>query len=380
MNDITQEGPLALRLVRPAAWLFLVVFVFEIVFMISPFALTYYSAFGPTMSRLNSSSATAWLTKFNLPHFAHTGHPLLDALPTIGPVLLFAGLALFLVSAIPIYYSKLRKRGAVTGGVYAVIRHPQYVSLVIAGFGAVLVWPRTIAWLTLVSMLFAYYFLARWEEQLCLARFGDSYHAYMQRTGRFLPRPIERALCGWIPQVSKPAGRAATAVALVVALGGTAWLSGVLRHWSLDKTANVSDKNVAILSPALLAPEQLRGIYDLAGTDAGVRETLQQNESANYIIHVVPHVWRIPDLPLDAGSTHESGHYQPRDFDGRRFRVLISRAQTHGGPATGLKIVEDAYGIETRLLLIVDLDQHRVVEVAEAPRYVRWGEIYPPLF
>ena len=39
-----------------------------------------------------------------------------------------------------------------------------------------------------VTMLFLYAWLAEWEEERYLARFGESYQSYQSRTGRFLPR------------------------------------------------------------------------------------------------------------------------------------------------------------------------------------------------
>jgi hypothetical protein len=56
------------------------VIVFEILFMISPFALHFYAAYGPVLDLLHHRPATAWLTKFYLPHFTETGSPVLNAM------------------------------------------------------------------------------------------------------------------------------------------------------------------------------------------------------------------------------------------------------------------------------------------------------------
>src|SRR6266498_252333 len=103
-------------LFRPAVWIVYLVIVFEILFMISPFALHFYSAYGPTLNVLHRSPSTAWLTQFFLPHFSETSSPLLNSLPGLGGVLMAAGAVLFLAGAVPIYWAKLRRRGAVTGG------------------------------------------------------------------------------------------------------------------------------------------------------------------------------------------------------------------------------------------------------------------------
>src|SRR5262245_32998341 len=99
---------LAERVLRPAAWAVYVVIVFEILFMISPFALHFYAAYGPVLDMLHRRPATAWLTKFYLPHFTETGSPVLNAAHAAGLVLIATGLVAFFAAAIPVYWAKLR--------------------------------------------------------------------------------------------------------------------------------------------------------------------------------------------------------------------------------------------------------------------------------
>lgn len=120
---------------RGAAWLFYAIFVLEILFMISPAALYFYSVYGPALSFLDRSPATAWLTKFFLPHISTTASPVLNLLGGLGWLLLLIGIIIFLVGAVPLYWSKLRRRGAVIGGLYRFVRHPQYLGLAVMGFG-----------------------------------------------------------------------------------------------------------------------------------------------------------------------------------------------------------------------------------------------------
>ena len=51
-------------LLKPAAWGFYFIVVFEILFMSSPIALYFYSAYGPALNLFHRSPATAWLTQF----------------------------------------------------------------------------------------------------------------------------------------------------------------------------------------------------------------------------------------------------------------------------------------------------------------------------
>jgi hypothetical protein len=58
-----------------SAWLAYTVIVFEILYMISPFALYYYSLYAPPLRWLQSHEATAFLTLSILPHFTHQSGP-----------------------------------------------------------------------------------------------------------------------------------------------------------------------------------------------------------------------------------------------------------------------------------------------------------------
>ena len=49
-----------------AAWIFYLIIAFEIVYMISPFAIYYYSVYGPSLNVFHSNPYTAWLSGFFL--------------------------------------------------------------------------------------------------------------------------------------------------------------------------------------------------------------------------------------------------------------------------------------------------------------------------
>ena len=118
--------------------------------------------------------------------------PLLAAIHVSGSVLFVVRMLAFLVCAIQVYAGRLWRTAAAPKGMHAVIRHPQYVSLAAAGIGLAIMWPRFLTLMLLAVMLFLYYLLAKDEERRMLARHGDSYRAYMDRSGMFLPRVAER--------------------------------------------------------------------------------------------------------------------------------------------------------------------------------------------
>ncbi|HEY3057076.1 MAG TPA: isoprenylcysteine carboxylmethyltransferase family protein [Thermoanaerobaculia bacterium] len=81
----------------------------------------------------------------------------------------------------------------VTFGAYRHVRHPFYVSFLIALTAAVLVAPHV---LTIAILLYALFILNRTaageEKRLAASEFGDEYGRYMSRTGRFFPRWTRR--------------------------------------------------------------------------------------------------------------------------------------------------------------------------------------------
>lgn len=365
------------RWLRPAVWGFYVVVVLEFLFMISPFALHFYSAYGPTLNLLHHSPATAWLTGFFLPHFSSTASPVLEILKPLGFALAGVGLLLFLIGAIQVYGAKLLRRGAVAGGLYRVVRHPQYLALALLGFGVILIWPRFLVLLSYLAMLFLYYVLARWEERQCEAKFGDAYRAYRQRTGMIFPR-IARGEAGANRSVplSWPRTAAVFALVVAVALGG----AFALRAWALSQVATVFRDSVAMLSPARISAGEIELAYRTARSERDVEELLRREPKL--LAYVVPADWFLPDLPLhtEAEIRRVGGGHRTPEPRSRTYRVLFTRPRLHAEDAAGRALVTRAFGHEPIAIVRVDLDSGSVIGRDEVPEHVIWGDIPTPLF
>lgn len=365
-------------IVRPTAWAFYLIIVFEILFMISPFALHFYAVYGPSLNFLHRLSATAWLTGFYLPHFSETSNALFNVLHELGWALIIGGGLLFLAGAIPIYWSKFTRRGAVTGGLYAVVRHPQYVGLMVVGLGTVLLWPRFIVLFTYVTMLFLYTFLARWEEELCLAKFGESYSEYMARTGGFLPRSLSSKIPRLSPALRQKRMLAAFG-AYVVLITATGLIGLGLRDYSLTTISASFLSDVAVISPAALTDEELSAAYDAAMNDAKVLEKVNAAAPAKLIVYVVPEEWYLPDLPMDR-VRRPGGHYVPEDFDRSQYKVLFTAARIPSPEVTDRNIVKAAFGRDPITLAKVDTSVPAVTGIETPPPHVFWGDIPTPMF
>ena len=195
----------------------------EVVIMISPFAFYWYSLYAPTLQGLHRWRATAWMESFFLPHSVITTSSFLEFMRwRVGSWAFGLGLLAALICALQVYGTKLFKHKAATGWMYKYIRHPFYLSLAVAGFGLLTIWPRMIILVLYVGMLLLYYFLARFEEKQVEAMHPE-YAEYRKRTGMFLPGnpggKLFGLFFGWIP--SRGLALAASSVVIVVlVLGG----------------------------------------------------------------------------------------------------------------------------------------------------------------
>lgn len=79
----------------------------------------------------------------------------------------------------------------VTGGVFGVVRHPLYASLIWMFYGACLIYLNYAALLaTTLVFVPAMYYRAKQEEKLLAAQFPE-YEAYRRRIGMFVPRRMK---------------------------------------------------------------------------------------------------------------------------------------------------------------------------------------------
>jgi len=80
-----------------------------------------------------------------------------------------------------------------TGGIYARMRHPQYVGFILVMFGFLLQWPTLLTLAMFPVLVVMYVRLAHHEEQDALREYGDEYRRYMAQVPGFLPHLRQRA-------------------------------------------------------------------------------------------------------------------------------------------------------------------------------------------
>lgn len=93
-----------------------------------------------------------------------------------------------------VLYEAQKKGVLATTGVYAWVRHPQYVGFVLVMFGFLLQWPTLLTAAMFPVLVVMYWRLARREEQEVLAQFGDAYERYMRNVPGYFPRLVARPI------------------------------------------------------------------------------------------------------------------------------------------------------------------------------------------
>ena len=381
----------------------------EIIIMISPFALYFYSAYGPLLDFFFARPYLSWTAEFFLPHMVFLDDPLVLGISYL-QLLLVIGLLLFFVAAIPLYYGRFTGRGVVKLSFYAKCRHPQYLFLAISGFGLLLYWPRFIILILYVTMLFVYYLLARNEEWRMQQEAPAAYHAYMMQTPMFLPGEpggiIYRLLFGWI----KPKWLGIfTTYLLTLCLFLTAAFA--LRAYTVRQLPTLNTKQLVMLPVFPRSAPEVASLYQKLVSFPEVQAQLsrvqpnlayifpgdyfltaivtsQDRRFSNDIIERFPEVleWHQHKFRGGIGRFFKIFYNFVRtlgrietDYDVERvvFVQVKDRAQKLAAPAELFQM-----GMRRTPVLIVDLDaaDHQLISIIEPPAGHKWGVMPMPTF
>ena len=144
---------------------------------------------------------SGWLqTRFpDVNWFSHDAGHLLEMLfgwkanPHFGPFhvlsIVFIGGGFWILSAAwPVLYRAQRAHELATQGVYARVRHPQYVGFILIMFGFLIQWPTLLTLLMFPVLVLMYVRLSLSEERQTEQEFGQAWRDYAARTPRFVPR------------------------------------------------------------------------------------------------------------------------------------------------------------------------------------------------
>lgn len=113
-------------------------------------------------------------------------NPHFDPLHILSSLIIVGGFFM-LASAWRVLHAAQKQHDLAVDGIYARLRHPQYVAFVLIMFGFLLQWPTLLTVIMFPILAYVYVRLARHEEQMALQQFGDRYREYMARTPAFIP-------------------------------------------------------------------------------------------------------------------------------------------------------------------------------------------------
>jgi protein-S-isoprenylcysteine O-methyltransferase Ste14 len=404
------------RLTADSAIVLLFIVALEIVIMISPFAFFFYAVFNPFLLALNQSSITRWLTAFFLPHMIVPPNEALVIVRIFGSVFFIAGFIVFLACAGQVYLGKMLKKGTATAGLYAFVRHPQYVGLAFAALGLAIMWPRFLTLVLFAVMLLLYYLLAKDEERRMTNRFAERYVAYKNRTGMFLPRPVERIFVK-NPGALDPPGFVKVAgifVFLCVVIVGCGFIlrTYTVHHLLLQQidgvdvitivpedTVTAADLVPSVLEDSLVASKLTSFTgndghrvlayfipidYVMQGMIANTGEEwklFQQHKTMGMITDYILH----PFAHLTAGHMHHpttAQHHSPEMYalPAMKRRIIFLEILGNGRPLTSPL---DDFGINVQRvpLFFVDVHLHtaEVLQVRDTPAGSGWGTVPTPM-
>jgi protein-S-isoprenylcysteine O-methyltransferase Ste14 len=367
-----------------SVWIFYLLIIFEILFMISPVALYYYSAYGPVLNTIHSLPGVSSLIDFFMPHFSESDVWLFNNLFPVGALIFLVGLLLFLIGAFQIYNAKFRKKGAVIGGLYRYVRHPQYSAFFIMGLGTLLIWPRIFILFTYITMVFVYYVLARKEERDCLTKFGNSYQDYFENTAMFFPG--DSIITHKLSSLGLPVAtrRIIALVVYILTVVVFVNLAFVIRDYSIGTISVLAEKESATISTVKMEDEMIIDLLNLAVSDPLVDSVVHKVyyvEKQKFLNYIVPAEWILPDLPLDDGMTSRRGHQQPENYNRDLFKILFTRSlMRNSSDWGGVDIIKNTIKRKPLFVVYVDRKKRSVTEIRTAPETVLWGDIPTPLF
>lgn len=350
---------------------------FEFFYMASPFAAYFYSVYGPGMDWLQNLPLADWTLWFFLPHVvADTRSALINTAGGLGLGLFFGGLLAFAVGAFQVYRAKLTGVGAVTGGVYRYIRHPQYAALILASLGMLLIWPRFLVLFSTAFVILAYVLLARSEERACLRAFPD-YTEYMKRTGMFFPRLFKitdstrfHAVGGLPHMLAAFAGM----VVLVTAAAFGLRSASIASLYTVETDAGVflsvvsiENSDLEALARIALADDEVRAAIDAAGAESRV------------LAYVLPTTMYVSEIPMHLPLGETFGHSVPRDADPDLWKVIVTRAE-FGAGQDGSQILRQAINKSPLIELHIELSALRIAQRFPPPQQAFYDGMQVPIF
>ena len=113
------------------------------------------------------------------PHF-HPIHIAANVFIVLGFVMLSSGWK--------VLHAAQKNHTLATTGLYAKVRHPQYIGFVAIMFGFLLMWPTLLTIAMFPILLYMYHRLGKKEEEHMIKEFGEKYLDYKKNVPAYIPK------------------------------------------------------------------------------------------------------------------------------------------------------------------------------------------------
>ena len=278
----------------------------EGILMASPFGILLYSFYDPFLAGARQSEVTAWVAAFFLPQSVYATNSSFVEFIRYGEYLFYIGLAGFLVSAAPVYWAKLTRKGMVSSFIYAYIRHPQYLFFMLSAFGLLFIWPRMMMLILFLMMSVFYFYLAKFEERRMQAQYPD-YAAYMRRTAMFIPgNPGGRLfnlLFGWVPSRGLAQVMAVLSIVVLAFAGAIGLRTLSIANLSM---AELPDERILAISIFPHDEAYLRDAVAKILADERLRNALDRQGNVSFTAHVLPKDYGMLGKFVSINEHHEA--------------------------------------------------------------------------
>jgi len=269
----------------------------------------------------------------------------------------------------------------------------------------------------LADMLFLYYLLAKDEERRMINRFGDSYIAYMKRTGMFLPHLIERVL----PKSQEPQpltlGKASIIfLVLLVVIVGSGFISRAytVRHLPLEQIDSIDV--ITITKEDLIPARQVFPSVIQDPAIASKMKSIEHGKGHRTLAYFIPIDYVMQGMIADTGGEwklfehhktvgmiteyifHPFAHLTGGHLHHGGMEAHADHSGIHNSPAMKRRIIFielsgnkgdlnspfDDFDInaERTPLFFVDVHLHtgEILEVKDTPSGSGWGTVPTPMF
>jgi len=116
----------------------------------------------------------------------------------IGTPILLIGALLIIKGWVTIHKAISTEERLVTDSIYGVVRHPQYLGLLLFTLGWLIHWPTIIGAAMWPLLALLYYRLAKREDRELESVFGEEYRRYRETVPMFIPKIVKKWLLSLI--------------------------------------------------------------------------------------------------------------------------------------------------------------------------------------